>query len=165
MSDQSGYTHTFTENLEIIGQTGVYGPEIRTAVAEAIDQSISHLDEKIDQIRDEVENDSVRMGVTQVPRSGDEFRLIISNAQPTVIGDAKVLIVSATVNSLPVTFIDDEIEEDMVVLKSEVGSPLVQNGDLTVTTGDGNLTIEGSISGSTDISIYLLGSKQASIQT
>ena len=77
MSDQSGYTHTFTENLEIIGQTGVYGPEIRTAVAEAIDQSISNLDEKIDQIRDEVKNDSIRMGVTQVPRSEDEFCLII----------------------------------------------------------------------------------------
>lgn len=75
---------------------------------------------------------------------------------------SKVLVVSATVSSLPVTLNNAEITSDMVVVNSIIGEPSSQSTDLSVTTSDGSLTISGSISASTTITLYLLKSRTAS---
>ena len=73
--------------------------------------------------------------------------------------EAKVLILSATVSSLPTTISNSSITSDMVVLKSDFSDPSAQVGDLTVTTSDGSLTIAGTLSSSTTITLYLLRSR------
>ena len=68
------------------------------------------------------------------------------------------------ISSLPKTVTDSDIsgrhiEYDMVVINSELGTPSAQVGDWTVTTGNGTLTISGSISGNTTLTLYLMKSR------
>lgn len=61
----------------------------------------------------------------------------------------------AAFNSLPKTVTDSRIKSTDEVVESVLGTPSVQTSDWTVTTADGSLTISGSISGSTSLTLYL----------
>ena len=65
----------------------------------------------------------------------------------------------ASFSSLPQTVTNSSITSDMVVVNSVLGSPAAQTGDWTVTTSDGSLTVSGSISGSTTLTLYLAKSR------
>lgn len=65
----------------------------------------------------------------------------------------------ASFSSLPQTLTDSNITADMVVVNSILSSPSAQTSDWTVTTSDGSLTISGSISGSTALTLYLAKSR------
>lgn len=65
----------------------------------------------------------------------------------------------ASFSSLPLTISDANIESDMVCVHSELSNPSTQAGDWTITTGNGTLTISGTISGSTTLTMYLLNSR------
>ena len=65
----------------------------------------------------------------------------------------------ASFSSLPQTVTDSRITSDMVVLSTELGTPSAQNGDWTVTTSNGSLTVAGSISGLTTLKLTLQHSK------
>lgn len=65
----------------------------------------------------------------------------------------------ASFNSLPQTISNANIESDMVCINSELGTPNAQTGDWTITTGNGTLTISGTISGSTTLTMYLINSR------
>lgn len=58
-------------------------------------------------------------------------------------------------SSLPQTITDDRIAADHEVINSLLSDPSAQTGDWTVTTADGSMTIAGSISGTTDVTLYL----------
>lgn len=58
-------------------------------------------------------------------------------------------------SSLPLTVTDARIEEDHIVMNSVLSNPSAQTGDWTVNTSNGSLTVSGSISGSTDLTLYL----------
>ena len=73
------YSHTFPQNLEIIKTTGVYGTDMRTAIAEAIDQSDSYSDSKIAQIRSEVASQDIRMEVTPISGTTEDYLLTVVN--------------------------------------------------------------------------------------
>lgn len=65
----------------------------------------------------------------------------------------------ASFSALPQTVTNSNITSDMVVVNSVLGSPAAQTGDWTVTTSDGSLTVSGSISGSTTLTLYLAKSR------
>jgi hypothetical protein len=72
----------------------------------------------------------------------------------------ETLIVSiSSVSSLPVTANNSDIESDMVVINSELSDPSAQISNWTVTTASGSLTVSGSISGTTNIKLYLTKSR------
>lgn len=74
--------------------------------------------------------------------------------------ELKTLVMNCgTISSLPVTINNTSVTEDMVVLQSTLGTPSAQTGDWTVTTAAGSLTISGSISGSTTLTLYLMKSR------
>lgn len=50
--------------------------------------------------------------------------------------------------------IDNNITENMVVLKAELSNPAAQTSDWTCTTSNGYVTISGTISGSTNVLLY-----------
>ena len=78
----------------------------------------------------------------------------------TLANDAKTLVVSVpSFNSLPQTITNANIKDDMVVVNSVLSNPLAQTGDWTVTTSSGSLTISGSISDPTDVTLYLMKSR------
>ena len=64
-----------------------------------------------------------------------------------------------TISSLPKTVTNANITNDMVVLQSTLGTPTAQLSDWTVTTANGTLTISGTISGSTTLTLYLMKSR------
>lgn len=66
-----------------------------------------------------------------------------------------VEVTSSSFSSLPVTISDSNITADHVVVNSVLSNPAAQTGDWTVTTSTGSLTISGSISGSTTVTLYL----------
>ena len=72
------------------------------------------------------------------------------------IDSLKVLAVTLSAfSSLPATFYETAVTADHVCIKAELGTPSAQTGDWTVTTSAGELTISGSISGSTTATLYL----------
>ena len=70
-----------------------------------------------------------------------------------------LVITKSAFSSLPLNIIDANIESDMVVVNAVLGSPASQTGDWTVTTSNGSLTVSGSISGSTTLTLYLMKSR------
>lgn len=69
---------------------------------------------------------------------------------------AGVIVVSkSSVSSLSTTISDSNITSKHVVVASTLSNPAAQTGDWTVTTSNGSLSIAGSISGTTDITLVL----------
>ena len=64
-------------------------------------------------------------------------------------------VTQSSVSTLPKTITDSRITADMEVLHSVLSNPSAQTGDWTVTTYGGYLTITGSVSGTTNITLYL----------
>jgi len=65
-------------------------------------------------------------------------------------------VTSSSFSSLPQTISDSNITSEHVVVNSVLSNPSAQTGDWTVTTSAGSLTISGTISGSTTITLYLM---------
>ena len=82
------------------------------------------------------------------------------STRDTAISKCETLVVTvASFSSLPQTVSNSSIEDDMVVINSVLDTPASQTGDWTVTTSNGSLTISGSISGSTTLTLYLMKSR------
>ena len=88
------------------------------------------------------------------------FKAVSVSGQITKLSKTEVLIINvSSFSSLPQTVSNANIESDMVVVNSVLGTPSAQIADWTVTTSNGSLTISGSISGSTTATLYLMKSR------
>jgi len=63
--------------------------------------------------------------------------------------------VISTISSLPVTFASTGITSGMRVIGYEFSDPSAFTSDLTVTTSNGSLTVTGTMSGSSSITLFL----------
>ena len=100
------------------------------------------------------------MQLVTSPTSGD-ILTTDANGQAqdsgVTITELKALVVESTsFSSLPQTISDAAITSDHVVMNSVLSNPSAQTGDWTITTSSGSLTISGTISGSTTVTLYLL---------
>lgn len=86
----------------------------------------------------------------------DQLEAKITNASALVVTLSSVSSLSVR---YPSSGTDDSITSDLVVLNSVLSNPSAQTGDWTVTTYDGYLTVAGSISGTTNITLYLMKSR------
>lgn len=75
------------------------------------------------------------------------------NVMPVLVVDVEAF------SSLPQTVVNENITADMVVVNSVLGTPSAQTSDWVVTTFDGSLSVAGSISGSTTLTLYLMKSR------
>lgn len=71
-------------------------------------------------------------------------------------GKIALVVSCGTVSSLPKTVNSDGITSDMVCVASTLGTPGAQTGNWTITTANGSLTISGTISGSTTVTLTLV---------
>lgn len=69
------------------------------------------------------------------------------------------VITTDTFSSLPHTYSNTKIKAHHVVVDSQLSNPSAQTGDWTVTTANGSMTIAGSISGSTTLTVKLTKSE------
>lgn len=71
-------------------------------------------------------------------------------------GTAGVVKVSfSSFSSLPQTVSDTDVTATQEVVHAVLSNPAAQTGDWTVTTAAGSVTVSGSISGSTTLTLYL----------
>jgi len=68
-----------------------------------------------------------------------------------------------TISSLPVTIQSAGVNVDMILIQADLGTPSAQQSDWTVTTADGSVTVNGTISGSTTLKLYFVGNISAGI--
>lgn len=66
-----------------------------------------------------------------------------------------VVITTDSFSSLPHTYSNSAIKAYHTVVDAQLSTPSAQTGKWTVTTSDGSLTISGSISGSTTVTLKL----------
>lgn len=106
---------------------------------------------------------SVQGAIDNLDSAVDGLASTVSQLDTTLttkINKCEVLVISVpSFNSLPQTVTDTNIEDDMVVVNSVLGTPSSQTGDWTVNTSNGSLTISGTISGSTTLTLYLAKSR------
>lgn len=101
-------------------------------------------------------------GTVTDPRvvSPSVFKISVESLAETVAETREVLVVTvASFSSLPQTVTNANITSDMVVVNSTLGTPSAQTSDWTVTASNGSLAIDGSISGSTSVELYLMKSR------
>lgn len=80
----------------------------------------------------------------------------VGTAVASAVSELKVIVItSSSFSSLPQTISNTKIKSNHVVVNSVLSNPSAQTGDWTVTTSDGSLTISGSISGTTTVTLYL----------
>ena len=96
-------------------------------------------------------------GLVPAPAAGDQSKVLTGAG--TWKDTRALTITKSSVSSLPQTVSNANITADMVVVESVLSNPSAQTGDWTVTTSAGSLTITGTISGTTDITLYLLESR------
>ena len=81
---------------------------------------------------------------------------VTSGGIKTAINEVKIIKVDInSVSSLPQTVNNSKITANHVVINSVLSNPSAQLSDWTVTTAAGSVTVSGTISGTTNISIYL----------
>lgn len=73
----------------------------------------------------------------------------------TIEGLETLVIDIPSFSSLPLTITDERISERDVVVNQVFSNPMAQRSDWTVITSDGSLTISGSITESTTLTLYL----------
>lgn len=76
------------------------------------------------------------------------------------IADAKaripdLVVHMGTISALPVTKSVQGVTSDMVVVSAVLYTPSAQTGHWTVTTNENSVTVSGSISGSTSLTLHL----------
>lgn len=79
----------------------------------------------------------------------------IGNLTTTVGNQRTIQIDCGSFSSLPKTVTSSKIKSSDVVIESVLSNPEVQTGDWTVSTSAGSLTISGTISGTTSLTLYL----------
>jgi hypothetical protein len=70
---------TLPGNIQIIRSTGVYGTEMREAIASAIEQVEVSADGRISSIRQDVQSRDLRMTVSKISGTSDDYLLTIEN--------------------------------------------------------------------------------------
>lgn len=104
-------------------------------------------------------NDSNRVNGLQVDANGNlhAYGKVYAHCNADSSGGIlPVLKVSkSSVSSLLTIITNSAITSDMEVINCVLSNPSAQAGDWTVTTSNGSLTISGSISGTTNITLYL----------
>lgn len=88
------------------------------------------------------------------------YKVSLTEPIEDVVQSIKVLVVEiASISTLPQSVSNEDITSDMVVLNSVLGTPSAQTSDWTVTTSTGSLEVDGSISGTTSLTLYLAQSR------
>ena len=87
-------------------------------------------------------------------------RVITPAVLNSFVSEQSVLVIEISAfTSLPQIVTNENITDDMVAVNAVLGTPSAQTGDWTVTTSNGSVTVTGSISGETSLTLYLIKSR------
>lgn len=112
------------------------------------------------------EDDPTNANIKLSPRVEEQIGNLKSDISNLQTATAKLEVYKVTmtnISTLPKTYPDSgtdaNIEDDMVVINSVLSNPAAQTSDWTWVTSPGTLTISGTVSGTTDIDLYLMKSR------
>ena len=100
-------------------------------------------------------NNNVALPIDAAPTQGSSALLTSGTVYTAVKAVTPITVDMGTISSLPITKTATGVTADMTVDSWEIGTPSAFRSDLTVTTADGSVTINGSISGSSTLKIKL----------
>ena len=87
-------------------------------------------------------------------------RVITPAVLNSFVSEQSVLVIEISAfTALPQIVTNENITDDMVAVNSVLGTPSAQTGDWTVTTSNGSVTVTGSMSGETSLTLYLMKSR------
>lgn len=87
-------------------------------------------------------------------------RVITPAVLNSFVSEQSVLVIEISpFTALPQIVTNENITDDMVAVNAVLGTPSAQTGDWTVTTSNGSVTVTGSISGETSLTLYLMKSR------
>ena len=72
-------TGTLSGNIRIIRETGVYGTEMREAIASGIEQSFGDVYSEIQRIDSDIRNRDLFMSTSEISGTVDDYMLTITN--------------------------------------------------------------------------------------
>ena len=94
---------------------------------------------------------------TVIPSTTSELTNDSGFITSSALTELKCLVLtSSSFSSLPQTITNSNITADHVVINSVLSNPSAQTGDWTITTSAGSLSVSGSISGATTLTLYLI---------
>ena len=140
----------------------IYNMQMTVQNADSINLSVNPAGTvTVEQLNATVSTINAKIGDLSGLATDDKTSLVNAINETKAQADkCEVLVLSvASFNSLPQTITNASIESDMVVVNSVLGTPSAQTGDWTVTTANGSLTIAGTISDSTTLTLYLAKSR------
>lgn len=112
---------------------------------------------------------SVKWTATTIKAELNSAIATVNNTIDNVIEEKDLVFTISSVNSLPKTFTNSLITADHVLNWASLSNPAAQTGDWTVTTArsgsTGTVTISGTISGTTNITLVLTKSTTISDQS
>lgn len=95
----------------------------------------------------------------------DTNKVYFMGSNSTKLANAILPITKSAVSSLPVTITTSDdpkvayVTDDMLLVGFDLSNPSAMTGDWTWTTGNGSVTLSGSISGSTNVTLRFTNSR------
>lgn len=147
--------------IEEASQAAVIAQGAAARAEEEADRASQVLASAVKSVNNELPDSQGNVDVDTMPSGGTTGQILtkLSNNDGDVgwLDNNKVLVITtSSFSSLPQTITNSAITSNMVVVNSVLSNPSAQTEDWTVTTSNGSLTISGSISGSTTLTLYLL---------
>lgn len=89
----------------------------------------------------------------------DALNNALTNVENTITSLKVIKVSTASFSSLPQTINNSKITANHEVINSVLSNPSAITSDITWTTASGSITLSGTISGSTTITLYLAKSE------
>ena len=70
---------TLQQNIETIRSVGVYGTDVRRAIADAIEQSDTEITDRVDTIQHDIDTRDLYMHTEKIIGSRNDYLLLITN--------------------------------------------------------------------------------------
>lgn len=117
-------------------------------------------DTKLANYYTKTQTDAITGSLSSLETTAKSNLVAATNELKASIDTLPTLVVSVpSFSSLPQTISNASITADMVVTNSVLSNPAAQISDWNIDTAAGSLTISGSISGSTTLTLYLMKSR------
>lgn len=153
-----------TKNVPLKGSDLPMSASDPTKVAEKIGSGALETDaQDLTGAVNELVGDMDTLDGAQIPMSASDPTKISAKLASLETNASELRILKVTIasfSSLPQTVNNANITTDMVCIHSELGTPSAQTSDWTINTDTaGQVTVSGSISGSTTLTLYLAKSR------
>lgn len=110
-------------------------------------------------------SDNGSAGLVPAPSAGDHIKVLMGDGNWEIAPGARIVKCSTTVTNTSGAYSntvqDENITEDMIAIRIEIGTPGIFHGNITVTQGDGEYTVScPDVAGTSTLNVYFAKQQQ-----